>query len=126
MVPDPGAGAGTESVSVQRTSGKGMADELLSDEGADWGDLDAGYSSVESLMLLQHRRPRLMRLPLSPAASAQQPQATLPSCPRSQRTTQEPRYELQPTAEPAVGLSAQRSTLRTTLAAVIRSERGNG
>ena len=111
---DPGAGAGTDP-SPSADKWQGMADELLSDEGADWGDLDADTPAGE-LDAPAAPAPKTDAAPdQPPVAPAQQPQATPPELPKAQETTPEPSVEPQPTAEPAVDLSAQRSTLRTTL-----------
>lgn len=111
---DPGAGAGTDP-SPSADKWQGMADELLSDEGADWGDLDADPPAGE-LDTPAAPAPKIDAAPdQPPVAPAQQPQATPPELPKAQETTPEPSAEPQPTAEPVVDLNAQRSTLRTTL-----------
>ncbi len=81
---DPGAGAGTDP-SPSADKWQGMADELLSDEGADWGDLDADTPAGE-LDTPAAPTPKIEAVP-TPAepAPAQQPQAAPPEQPKAQR-----------------------------------------
>ncbi len=111
---DPGAGAGTDP-SPSADKWQGMANELLSDEGTDWGDLDADTpAGADDAPAAPAPKTDAVPTPAEPAP-AQQPQAAPPEQPKAQETIPEPSAEPQPTAEPAVDLSAQRSTLRTTL-----------